>query len=74
MIYAKPLHSNTQNHSFHWFHGANKAKKKDRKSINRHKVVLTKASSPRYGLKVFHKNRATRPYVYLLDIRSSLWT
>ena len=70
MIYAKPLHSNTQNHSFHWFHGANKAKKKkDRKSTNGHKVVLTKASCPRYGLKVFHKNRATGPHVYLLDIR-----
>ena len=27
MIYRKLLHCNTQNHSFYWFHGANKAKK-----------------------------------------------
>ena len=27
MIYAKPLHYNTQNDSFYWFDGANKAKK-----------------------------------------------
>ena len=27
IMYAKPLHSKTQNHAFCWFHGANKAKK-----------------------------------------------
>ena len=67
MIYEKSLHCKTQNHGFHWFHGANKAKKKIKtfKSMNGHKVVLIKTLCPRYRLKVFYKNTATGPYIHL---------